>query len=242
MKNTFLCILFLVNSFHTNKGQELAKVFKEDARTIISRLCHYHTEFNVAQHEAMTLTTYITNLSLTDNWKGSTHQFLSHFKEKLCLLGSLVPETDKISETIRITFLQRAVLKNNDLRHVHVLDSVWQSKIGSTGKFTFEVYYDLLWNAAYQHDLKNAAGHKKMQGFISQQVDSFDESDPDPGEDTYLIKKRLILPNIQLFNLPSILQNVSSLPSFLSLINFGETFLWLRRSFSLNKKVKVCNP
>ena len=44
--------------------------------------------------------------------------------------------------------------------------------------------YDLLWNVAYQHNLNNTAGHKKRQAFISQQVDSFDESDPDHGEDT----------------------------------------------------------
>ena len=29
------------------------------------------------------------------------------------------------------------------------------------GKLTFEVYYDLLWNAAYQHDLNKAAGQNR---------------------------------------------------------------------------------
>ena len=69
---------------------------------------------------------------------------------------------------------------------IHVLDSVWRSNTCSTGKFTFEVYYDLLWNTAYPRDLNNAAGQKKRQAFISQQVDSVDESDHDPGEDTLL--------------------------------------------------------
>ena len=54
-----------------------------------SFLDHYHTESNVAQHEVVTLTTYITNLSLTDSWKGTIRQFLTHFKEKLRLLDSL---------------------------------------------------------------------------------------------------------------------------------------------------------
>ena len=76
-----------------------------------------------------------------------------HFKEKLCLLDSLVPDTDKSTEAVRITFLQWAVQENHDLRQIHVLDSVWRSKTDSTVKFTFEVYYDLLWNVAYQHDL-----------------------------------------------------------------------------------------
>ena len=102
----------------------------------------------MAQHEVVTLTIYITNLSLTDSWKGTTRQFFSHFKEKLRLLYSLVPDTDKIPETVRTTFLQRAVQQNHDLRQLHILDSVWRSKAGPTGKFTFEVYFDLLWNTA----------------------------------------------------------------------------------------------
>ena len=146
---------------------------------------NYHTESNAAQHVVVTLTTYMTYLSLTDSWKGNTrYQFLSHFKEEHHLLDSLVPDTDMIPETVRITFPKMAVQKNHDLRQNHVLQSVQRSKTGSTEKSTSEVYYDLLWNAVYQHDLNNAAGHKKRQTFVSQQVDSFDESDHNHGEDT----------------------------------------------------------
>ena len=155
-----------------------------DTRTIISKLHHYHTESNVAQCIVVTLTTYITNLSLTDSWKGTTQQFLCHFKEKLCLLDSLVPDTDKIPETVRITFLQRALQKNHDLRQIDVLYSVQRSNPGSAGKLTFEVYNDLLWNAAYHHEHNNV--QKKRQAFISQQVNSFDESEHDLGEATPL--------------------------------------------------------
>ena len=154
----------------------MVKEFEEDAGTILSKFHHNHTESNVAQHELVTLTPS----------QVTTCKFLSQFKEKLHLLVSLVPHTDNIPETVRITFLQRAVHKNHDLRRIHVPDSVWRSKTGSTGKFIFEVYYDLLWNAAYQHDLNNAEGQKKREAFISQQVDSFDESDHVPGEDSLL--------------------------------------------------------
>ena len=74
MKNNLLFILF-GTSLQTDKGRELVKEFEGDARTIISKLT------TTTQHEVVTLTTNITNLSLTDNWKGTTHQFLSHFKE-----------------------------------------------------------------------------------------------------------------------------------------------------------------
>ena len=142
----------LVPSLQTEKGRELLKDFEGDARSIISKLHHYHNKSNVVQQEVVSLTTYITNISLTDIQKGTTRQFLSHFKEKLRLLDSVVPDTNKFPETVRITFLQRAVQQNHDLRQIHVLDSEWRSKTGSTGKFTFKVYYALLWDAAYQHD------------------------------------------------------------------------------------------
>ena len=99
------------------------------------------------------------------------------------MIDSLVPETDKIPETVRITFLQSAVQQNHDLRQIHVLDSIFRSKTGSRGKLTFEVYYDLLWNAAYQHDLNKSAGQKQNKAFISHQFDHFDESDHEFGED-----------------------------------------------------------
>ena len=156
----------MVASLQTHKGRELEKEFEGDVRTIISKLHHYHTQSDVTQHEVVTLTTYITNLNLTDSWKGTTRQFLSHFKEKLKLLDSLVPDTDTIPETVRITFLQRAAQQNHDLRQIHVLDSMWRSKTGFTRKLTFEVYYDLLWNTAYQHDLNKAAGQKQRKAFI----------------------------------------------------------------------------
>ena len=145
-------------------------MFEGDARTIISKLHHYHTQSNVAQHEVVTLTAYITNQNLTDSWKGTSRQFLSHFKEKLRLLDSLVPDTDKIPETVRIIFLQRAVQHNHDLSQIHVLESIWRSKTGFTGKLTFEVHYGFLWNAAYQHDLNKSAGQNQRKAFISHQV------------------------------------------------------------------------
>ena len=94
----------LVTSLQTEKGRELVKEFEGDARSIILKLHHYDTKSNVAQHDIMTLTTDITNLTLNDSWKGTVRQFLSHFKEKLRLPDSLVPVADQLPETTRITF------------------------------------------------------------------------------------------------------------------------------------------
>ena len=99
----------LVTSLQTEKGRELVREFEGDARSIILKLHHYHTKSNVAQHDIITLTTDITNLTLNDTGKGTVRQFLSHLKQKLRLLDSLVPVSDHLPEITRITFLQRAV-------------------------------------------------------------------------------------------------------------------------------------
>ena len=61
-------------SLQTEKGRELFKEFEGDARSIIFKLHHYHTKLNVAQHDIITLTTDITNLTLNDSWKGTVRE------------------------------------------------------------------------------------------------------------------------------------------------------------------------
>ena len=71
MKAVF-CI-FCSGYFTSNrKGREMVNEFEGDARSIIMKLHHYHTKSNVAQHDIITLTTDITNLSLNDSWKGQS--------------------------------------------------------------------------------------------------------------------------------------------------------------------------
>ena len=158
----------LVTSLQTEKGRELIKEFEGDARSIILKLHHYHTKSNVAQHDIITLTTEITNLTLNDSWKGTVRQFLSHFKEKLRLLGSLVPVSDQLPEITRLTFLQRAVQQNHDLRQIHVMDSVWRFKTDSTEALTFDTYYNLLW---HQYDLHQTKKDPQRKAFSSHQED-----------------------------------------------------------------------
>ena len=183
----------LATSLQTEKGRELVKEFEGDARSIILKLHHYHTKSNVAQHDIITLTTDITNLTLNDSWKGTVRQFLSHFKEKLRLLDSLVPVSDQLPETTRITFLQRAVQQNHDLRQIHVMDSVWRFKTDSTDALTFDTYYNLLWDAAHQYDLHQVKKGPQRKAFFSHQEEISDDdeyanaeeqfsTDPEPEE------------------------------------------------------------
>ena len=171
----------------------MVKEFEGDARSIILKLHHYHTKSNVAQHDIITLTTDITNLTLNDSWKGTVRQFLSQFKDKLRLLDSLVPVSDQLPETTRITFLRRAVQQNHDLRQIHVMDSVWRFKTDSTDALTFDTYYNLLWDAAHQYDLHQVKKGPQRKAFLSQQEEISDDdeyanaeeqfsTDPEPEE------------------------------------------------------------
>ena len=155
----------------------MVKEFEGNVRSIILQLHYYHTKSNVAQHDIITLTTDITNLTLNDSWKGTVRQFLSHFKEKLRLLDSLVPVSDQLPETTRITFLQRAVQQNHDLRQIHVLDSVWRFKTDSTDALTFDTYYNLLWDAAHLYDLHQVKKGPQRKAFFSQQEEISDDDE-----------------------------------------------------------------
>ena len=175
----------LVTSLQTEKGRELVKEFEGDARSIILKLHHYHRESNVAQHDIITLTTEITSLTLNDSWKGTVRQFLSHFKENLRLLDSLVPVSDQLPETTRLTFLQRAVQQNHDLRQIHVMDSVWRLKTDSTEACTFDTYYNLLWDAAHQYDLHQTTKGPHRKAFSSQQEEINDDGEYTNAEEQF---------------------------------------------------------
>ena len=88
-----------VVTLQTKRGKAIIKEFEDDAQQILAELLEYHMKSAMAQHEIVELTMYITNLWLTDTWKGMTQCFLTHFKEKLHLFDSLVEEYNKIPKT-----------------------------------------------------------------------------------------------------------------------------------------------
>ena len=182
----------LVASLQTEKGRELVKEFEGDARSIILKLHHYHTKSNVAQHDIITLTTEINNLTLNDSWKGTVRQFLSHFKENLRLLDGLVPVSDQLPEITRLTFLQRAVQQNHDLRQIHVMDSVWRFKTDSTEALTFDTYYNLLWDAAHQYDLHQTKKGPQRKAFSFQQEDIIDVDEHANAEEQFSTDPELV--------------------------------------------------
>ena len=76
-----------------------------------------------------------------------------------------------------MTFLQRAVQQNHDLRQIHVIDSVWRFKTDSTEALTFDTYYTLLWDAAHQYDLHQVKKRPQRKAFLSQQEEISDDDE-----------------------------------------------------------------
>ena len=212
----FFVYSVLETSLQTEKGRELVKKFEGDARSIILKLHHYHTESNVAQHDIITLTTEITNLTLNDSWKGTVRQFLSHFKEKVRLLDSLVPVSDQLPETTR---LQR----NHDLRQIHVMDSVWRFKTDSTEALTFDTYYNLLWDAAHQYDLHQAKKGPQRKAFSSQQEDINDVDEYANAEEQFSIDPEPV-EHSPLFTIPVIISSQDVTEVFPPPPYLGNTF------------------
>ena len=56
----------MVISLHSEQGKELVKEYMDDAQVILSEFHDHHTNSEMAQHEIVELTSYITNLFLTD--------------------------------------------------------------------------------------------------------------------------------------------------------------------------------
>ena len=87
-------------------------------------------------------------------------------------------------------------------------------------------------------------GHKKRLAFISQQVDSFDESGPDPGEDTLLDQEDLDSSPCSIFQSSFIsleLQNPTKI--FIPMQLWGEFPEAAKKLIiEYSKKVKVINP
>ena len=64
------CTLFWSFHLQTECRNELVKEGEDDAQIILLELHQHHTNSETAQDAIVELTSYITNLCLTDTWKG----------------------------------------------------------------------------------------------------------------------------------------------------------------------------
>ena len=76
--------------------------------------------------------------------RGTTNQFLLHFKEQLRLLYRLVPHADQLPDFTRPIFLQQAVEAIPDLRKVRIIDGLMRTKGAVTTSLAYSSY--MIWS------------------------------------------------------------------------------------------------
>ena len=65
----------LLKTLQTDCGRALVREheYDKDAQQILYELHQHHTDSELSRAEVLTLTTYVANLKLIDNWRGTTH-------------------------------------------------------------------------------------------------------------------------------------------------------------------------
>ena len=113
--------------------------------------------------EKRSLTQYVTNTVLDDNFKGITEQFVLYFNEQFRELDEISEDSEKLAPTVKLTLLQTSVMSINDLRIVETLDEFQSTTYGhgSSTSLSYETYYDLLINACVRYDKTKKANISK---------------------------------------------------------------------------------
>ena len=132
--------------------------------------------------EKRRLTQYVTNTVLDDNFKGTTEQFVLYFNEQFRQLDEISEDDERLPPTVKLTLLQTAVRRIDDLRIVESLDE-FQSTThghGSSTTLSYDTYYDLLINACVRYDKTKKANIGKRRNVNATNIDETYIDPPTP--------------------------------------------------------------
>ena len=146
-KQTFMFSVFNAN-LQTDIGKTIVRrhLATTDAQAVWKELSEHMRTSSKGASEKRRLTQYVTN---TDNFKGTTEQFVLYFNEQFWQLEDISEDSERLPPTVELTLLQTAVRSINDLRIVETLDE-FQSTThghGSSTSLSYDTYYDLHLNA-----------------------------------------------------------------------------------------------
>ena len=137
---------------HTTDAQSVWKDFQD------------HMKFSSkGASEKRGITQYVTNTTLSDNYKGTTEQFVLHFNEQLRQLEEISDPSEHFPPQIKLQLLQNAVRPIDDLRIVETLDEFQSitTGYGRSSSLKYQTYYDLLINACVRYDRTKKANTAK---------------------------------------------------------------------------------
>ena len=118
--------------------------------------------------EKRSLTQYVTNTVLDDNFKGTTEKFVVYFIKQFRQLDEISEASELLSPAVNLIILHNALRNISDLRIVETLDE-FQSTTQGHGKSTnikYETYYELLINKCVRYDKAQKRNLGKGATFI----------------------------------------------------------------------------
>ena len=173
-KQTFMFIVFNAN-LQIDMGKTIARrhLTNTDAQSVWRELSEHMRTSSKGASEKRRLIQYVTNTVLDDDFKGTTEQFVLHFNEQFRQLDEITEDSEKPPPTVKLTLLQTAVRKINDLRIVETLDEFQSTTYGhgSSTSLSYETYYDLLINACVRYDKTKKANIGKRRNVCNTNID-----------------------------------------------------------------------
>ena len=161
----------------TNKGKASVRKHARNssAQKIYIELKEHHLTSTKAESEAEGILNYLITSRVDDGkWKGTTHSYILHWEKQVALYND--KSSEKLVETHQRTYLQQAVIGISELAIVKTTAKT----IGKTLKkeIGYDIYIDLLRDAAQQYDLSLEKTDPKEQRRTKPNVYSHDIIDP----------------------------------------------------------------
>ena len=173
-KQTFMFSVFNAN-LQTDMGKTIVRrhLADTDAQSVWKELSEHMRTSSKGASEKRRLTQYVTNTVLDDNFKGTTEQFVLHFNEQFRQLDEISEDIEKLPSTVKLTLLQTAVRRINDLRIVETLDEFQSTTYGygCSTSLSYQTYYDLLINACARYDKTKRANIGKRRNVYHTNID-----------------------------------------------------------------------
>ena len=105
-------------------------------------------------NETCRIDAYVSTTVFDGSWKGTTEQFVLHFKKQFRQLEELTPLDGKLPHSVRLTLLQTAVRSVPELRIVETMEEYMTLRNSYTSDYfiTYDTYFTMLQNACIRYD------------------------------------------------------------------------------------------
>ena len=164
--------------FNANPLTDMGKTIRRkhlnttDAQAVWQELNDHMKTSSKGASKERRLTQYVTNTVLDDSFKGSTEQFVLHLNEQFRQLYEISDDSEKFPTPVKLTLVQNAVRRINDLRIV----KLWMSSSPPPKAMDLpppshtQTYYNLLINTYVRSDLTKKANVGKRRNVYSSTV------------------------------------------------------------------------